>query len=212
MAFKIFKPESPLMITMTQITDVIFLSLFWLLGCIPVVTAGASFAALYDTVYRTFRKGEKNSWSRFWQVYSREWKAGILPTAVFAVLLWMVLQLVIFFWNQAVAGTVNWMVFSAVAFVGVMLLGMLSVLFPTMSRFENRIGILLKNTLLLALSNLPRTIALGFLNAVTVFVCAKLVVPLFILPALSALIGSLFLEPMFKPYMSEELALTDAAE
>ena len=79
MAFKIFKPESPLMITMTQITDVIFLSLFWLLGCIPVVTAGASFAALYDTVYRTFREGEKNSWSRFWQVYSREWKAGILP-------------------------------------------------------------------------------------------------------------------------------------
>ncbi len=212
MAFKIFKPESPLMITMTQITDVIFLSLFWLLGCIPVVTAGASFAALYDTVYRTFRKGEKNSWSRFWQVYSREWKAGILPTAVFAVLLWTVLQLVISFWNQAVAGTVNWMVFSAVAFVGVMLLGMLSVLFPTMSRFENRIGILLKNTLLLALANLPRTIALGFLNAVTVFVCAKLVVPLFILPALSALIGSLFLEPMFKPYMSEELALTDAAE
>lgn len=212
MAFKIFKPESPLMITMTQITDVIFLSLFWLLGCIPVVTAGASFAALYDAVYRTFRKGEKNSWSRFWQVYSREWKAGILPTAVFAVLLWTVLQLVISFWNQAVAGTVNWMVFSAVAFVGVMLLGMLSVLFPTMSRFENRIGILLKNTLLLALANLPRTIALGFLNAVTVFVCAKLVVPLFILPALSALIGSLFLEPMFKPYMSEELALTDAAE
>lgn len=212
MAFKIFKPESPLMITMTQITDVIFLSLFWLLGCIPVVTAGASFAALYDTVYRTFRKGEKNSWSRFWQVYSREWKAGILPTAVFAVLLWTVLQLVISFWNQAVAGTVNWMVFSAVAFVGVMLLGMLSVLFPTMSRFENRIGILLKNTLLLALANLPRTIALGFLNAVTVFACAKLVVPLFILPALSALIGSLFLEPMFKPYMSEELALTDAAE
>ena len=177
-----------------------------------MVTAGASFAALYDTAYRTFRKGEKNSWSHFWTVYRREWKAGILPTAVFAVLLWTVLQLVISFWNQAVAGTVNWMVFSAVAFVGVMLLGMLSVLFPTMSRFENRFGVLLKNTLLLALANLPRTIALGFLNAVTVFVCAKLVVPLFILPALAALIGSLFLEPMFKPYMPEQPALTDAAE
>ena len=42
----LFKPDSPLMITMNQITDTIFLSLFWLAGCFPVVTAGASLAAL----------------------------------------------------------------------------------------------------------------------------------------------------------------------
>ena len=34
---------------------------------------------------------------------------------------------------------------------------------------------------------------------------AKLVFPLFFLPALIALIGRLFLEPMFKPYMPEEI-------
>ena len=215
MAFKIFKPDNPLMITMTQITDVIFLSVFWFLGCIPVVTAGASFAALYDSVCRTFRKGEKNSWSRFWNVYGREWKASILPTVTFYVLLWAVLRLVISFWNRAVAGAVTWAVFSAVGFVGVVLLGVLSVLFPTLSRFENRFGRLLKNALLLALANLPRTVALGFVNAVTIFMCAKWVVPLFFMPALAALIGTLFLEPMFKPYMpeeDEEPEYNDAAE
>ena len=36
MASKFFRPDSPLMITMTQITDVIFLSVFWMLGCIPL--------------------------------------------------------------------------------------------------------------------------------------------------------------------------------
>ena len=46
----LFRPDSPLMITVNQITDCIFLSLFWILGCFPVVTAGASFAALYDAV------------------------------------------------------------------------------------------------------------------------------------------------------------------
>ena len=34
----LFNPESPLMVTMTQVTDCIFLSLFFVLGCIPVVT------------------------------------------------------------------------------------------------------------------------------------------------------------------------------
>ena len=32
---RLFDPQSGLMITMTQITDCIFLSLFWLLGCVP---------------------------------------------------------------------------------------------------------------------------------------------------------------------------------
>ena len=61
----IFHPDSALMITMTQITDCIFLSLFWLLGCIPVVTVGTSCAALYDAVYHGFRRGDKHSWQRF---------------------------------------------------------------------------------------------------------------------------------------------------
>ena len=34
----LFRPDSGLMITMTQLTDSIFLSLFWILGCMPVVT------------------------------------------------------------------------------------------------------------------------------------------------------------------------------
>ena len=61
---KFLNPDNALMITMTQITDCIFLSIFWLLGCIPVVTMGASFAALYDSTYRAFRKGERHSWGR----------------------------------------------------------------------------------------------------------------------------------------------------
>ena len=65
----ILRPDSALMITMNQITDCIFLSLFWILGCIPVITVGVSTAALYDSVYHTFRKGEKNSWQRFLRSY-----------------------------------------------------------------------------------------------------------------------------------------------
>ena len=42
----LFNPDSALMITMTQITDCIFLSLFWFLSCIPLVTAGAATAAM----------------------------------------------------------------------------------------------------------------------------------------------------------------------
>ncbi len=202
----LLKPDSALMITMTRITDCIFLSLFWLLCCIPVVTMGASFAALYDASYRTFRKNERNSWQRFFGVFRENWKAGIVPSVVFLAAGWGLLKGTIALWNLAVAGTMSWMLFAALAFVAVVLLGMLSILFPILSRFENSLGALLKNTVFLAMANLPRTAVLGAINAVTVFLCARLVVPLFFLPSLAALFGSFAIEPMFRPFMNDENA------
>ena len=202
----LLKPDSALMITMTRITDCIFLSLFWLLCAIPVITTGASFAALYDASYRALRKNEQNSWQRFFHVFKENWKAGILPTIVFLLACWGLMKAVIGLWNLAVAGTMSWMLFSALAFVAVVLLGILSVLFPMLSRFENSLGALLKNTVFLSLANLPRTALLGIINATVLFLCARLVVPLFFLPSLAAFFGSFAIEPMFKPYMNDENA------
>ena len=201
---KFLNPDNALMITMTQITDCIFLSLFWLIGCIPVVTIGASFAALYDSTYRGFRQGEKHCWGRFLEVFRGNWKAGILPTGVFLAVLYLLVQLLVSLWNRAVAGAVSWMVFSGGAFVGVLVLGIVSVLFPMLSRFENPLPVLLKNTVFLGLAHLPRTLALGILNAAAGLLCAFFVLPLFFLPSLAALIGSVLIEPMFKPYMPDE--------
>lgn len=200
----LFNPESQLMITMSRITDFIFLSLFWILCSFPVVTIGASFAALYDASYRTFRQGEKNSWQRFFSVFRSNWKAGIVPTILFLAAFAGLVKAVIGIWNLAVAGTISWMLFSAGAFVAVVVLGMLSVLFPVLSRFENSLGGLIKNTILLSLANLPRTVGLGMLNAVCLLLCARLIIPLFFLPAVAALISARFLEPMFQPYMPSD--------
>ena len=202
----LLNPNNSLMITMSWITDCIFLSLFWLLGCFPVVTAGASFAALYDSAFRAFRKGEKNAWQRFLKVYRDNWKAGIMPTLVIGALLWLLVRLLIGTWNGFATGAVGVAGFSGITFVAGVVLGILRVAFPMLSRFENSLIGLLKNTLLISLANLPRTIALGIVNAATVFLCIRFVVPMFFLPALAALIGSLFIEPMFKPYMPQEEA------
>lgn len=200
----LFRPDSGLMITMTQITDCIFLSLFWLLGCIPVVTVGTSCAALYDAVCRGFRKGDKHPWQRFWQVFRENWKAGLVPTVLFLAALCLLVKAMILVWNAAALGRISWMLFSAAAFLGITALGILSLTFPVLSRFENSLVGLLKNTLLLALANLPRTIALGIVNAAAVLLCARFVFPLFFLPALATLISTLLVEPMFRPFLPKE--------
>lgn len=207
----LFKPDSGLMITMSQITDCIFLSLFFFLGCVPVVTAGASLTALYDAVFHAFRKGDKHSWQRFFSSFRTNLKGSLLPNLLFLAVLaaagWGVIQL----WNGAVGGSVSWALFAAGAFLAAVVLGILSVLFPMLSRFENPTAVLLKNTLFLSLANLPRTLCLGLLNAASLLLCVRYVVPLFFLPALAALTGTLFIEPMFKPYLPEEPASSEDA-
>lgn len=201
---RLFDPDNALMITMTRITDCIFLSLFWLLGSFPVLTVGISTAALYDAVYYGFRKKDRHPWSRFFKSYRQNLIAGLLPG--FTLLLgtgamgFGMIQL----WNAAVAGSMSWAVFAGGAFVAVILLGIFSVLAPMLSRFENSFGTLLKNTLLLALANLPRTLILGILNAAVLLLCIRFIFPVFFLPAAAALLGSFLIEPMFKPYLPEE--------
>lgn len=202
----LLNPNNSLMITMTWITDCIFLSLFWILGCIPVVTVATSFAALYDSAFKTYRAGEKHGWQRFWRVYRDNWKAGILPSVAVLVVFGVVLFGEIAFWNRAVAGEISFMLFAASAFLAVLVLGILSLVCPILSRFENGFLGILRNSFLLGLANLPRTLLLGMLNTLTVILCAKYVFPLFFLPALSALIGSIFIEKMFKPFMPGEEA------
>ena len=199
----LLRPDSPLMITVSQLTDCIFLSLFWILGCFPVVTIGASFAALYDATFRGFRKGEKNSWQRFYKTFRGSWKQGILPTILVGAGFWGLLKGMIALWNMAAVGQMSMMVFSGCALVGVLGVGILSLVFPVLSRFENSLAGLLRNALLLALANMPRTLGLGLVNTVAGFLCLRFIVPMFFLPALAALIGSLFIEPMFKPFMEE---------
>ncbi len=200
----LFRPDSPLMITMSRITDCIFLSLFWILCCMPVVTMGAAFAALYDGCYYAFRKGSRHSWQRFFHTFRGSWKQGILPTLVLGGLVTGLGWAMIKIWNAAVYGQLSWAVFAGAALAAVVLFGMVSLVFPMLSRFENSTGALLKNSLLLSLANLPRTLLLGVINALAVFACVNWVFPLFFLPGLAALLGSFCLEPMFRPYMPEE--------
>ena len=198
----LLNPENGLMITLAQIADCFFLSLFFFLGCFPLVTAGAAACGLYDAVRRCFREHEPRPWKRFWDTFLRDLKASILPSLLLLAAVWFGVKGMVGLWNGAVAGAVSWPVFSGVGFLAVTAAGVLSVLFPMLSRFDNPLPVLLKNAVLLSLGNMPRTIGLGILNTLTAWLCARWIFPLLFLPAVSALISTYLLEPMFRPYLT----------
>lgn len=208
---RLFNPDNELMRIMTWITDCIFLSLFWLLACIPVVTIGAATAALYDAAYYAYRRQEKNSWQRFGRSLLRNLKSSLVPSVLALAILLLAAKGLIHVWNGAVASG-QWIGFAAAAFAGLVLLGILSIIFPLLSRFENSFGQLLSNSVRLGLGNLPRTIGLGIVAALMIWLCLWFVVPIFLLPCLAAVVSSIFIEPMLRPYLPEDFFAEEGEE
>ena len=161
-------------------------------------------AALYDSAWRTFRKGEKHSWQRFFHSFRQNLKPALIPTVIFLAAAAGVIRGGILLWNSAVYGNISWAVAAGCGVVLLIPAGMGSLLFPLLSRFETTAAQLLGNTVRLGLANLPLTMGLGLVNLMAVLLCARYVFPLFFLPALASLISSLLIEPMLKPYMPSE--------
>ncbi len=204
MARSFFHPDNALMITIGQITDCIFLSLFWLLGCFPVITAGAAAAALYDGVYYGFRRGDKHCWRRFFYAFRQNLKSSLLPGVVVLAAAAALVRIGVWLWNGAVHGQISWAVFSGAAFVMLVLVGIGSILFPLLSRFETTTAQLFSNTVRLGMAHLPRTVALGLINGAAIWFCVRLVIPLFLLPGVATLVSTWLIEPMLQPYMPQE--------
>ncbi len=79
---KLFDNEGPVIVTLEKCGQLILLSVLWLLGTVPLVTACASTAALYETVLRTVRGPEGNTARVFWTSFKRYLPKGVVLSIV----------------------------------------------------------------------------------------------------------------------------------
>lgn len=70
--------DSPVIATGIKITNLLILNLFWLLGCLPVVTIGVSTIAAYTVTLKIVEDREGSSMTvQFWKAYVQNLKHGI---------------------------------------------------------------------------------------------------------------------------------------
>ncbi len=198
--------DNGLVITMNWITDCLFLSMLWLLFSVFLLPLGPATAALYDAAVHTFRKGEKVVYRRFFRSLKRNLKIGIpagliaLAAGAAGIKIWNLIGAMA---SESQMGyTLLWGYFVVLLVV----LGMLSFLFPLLSRFETNLPRLFGNCVLMCMANLPKTMALSLLGAVTIWICMWLWWPVIFMPCLWAVAASFFIEPVFAPFLSSEQA------
>ena len=208
----IFNPENGFWRVTGKIVDAALLSLFWIVCSLPVFTLGPATAALYKTSVKCLRGDETKSWSMFFLTFKENFKVGALTSLVVAAIAAALVYLHSLAYNAAAQDT-SWTVFYyCYTFLLLLPLGAACYVFPVLSRFEMGVGALVSNCVKLAMVHLPSTAAMAVWLWLAQTVFLRWPVTFIVIPSLTALFQSLFLERIFAPYIRAQLGAEDEDE
>ena len=142
--------------------DLILLNILWLVCCLPIVTIGASTAAMHSVARKMAACEHYTVWSGFWHGFRENWKQATAVTVILgAVLLISWADFTIGLNNPGLTGI-------ACQVIGVlgMIAGVftLTLAFPVLTRYRLSLRTVLKNAALLSLAN-PHIVLVGLAAA-----------------------------------------------
>lgn len=206
-----FSHNSKFSQTVNQILDCLFLCLIWIVSSLPVITIGASVTALYHTADRVLRREEGSIWKEYWRVFRRDFKRA---TGLWGIMVIIFAILASNFFAAFSAGVSNESLVVGLQICVVFLTALMTIWlqcwFPYLSRFDDPVKMILKNTLAIMLAETKVALRLLLLFVIVVATDALLAV---YVPVLSvampvAYVGALnrILEPLFARYIAQQKA------
>jgi len=128
------------------------LNICFVIGCLPVITIGASITALYAMCIRIQEDEEETVVSGFIHEFKRSFKQSTL--AFLAILLALFVMFFEFLLVKKTTGFIS-NFYTGVLYVEVVFLALaIPFLFPLIARFNNKVGVSIRNSLILAVSYL----------------------------------------------------------
>lgn len=205
----IFNIDSGFNRALARIADMVLLSFYWLICCLPIVTIGASTTALYYACMKRHLEEGTNT-RNFFHAFIRDLKQSlVLELIVIGVAAMLVGDLYILPQMNIPLGGVVQVILTVTAIIGV---AMLSYLFPLLARFENTMMQRLCNALLMSLMNFHYTLIILVVNCAPLLVMFFLpdlfvaVIPLVVLvwPGAAAFINAKIFLKIFAQYERQE--------
>ena len=193
----VFRPYGLVWTILNTITDILGLSLLWLLCSLPLVTIAPATTALYDAVVHGIRHKEGGAYRRFFKTFRAEWKTGIPVTllwgAVLAGLGYVMTVLLV------MAGQDSRFTVYAGVYFGLLLLplGCACWSVTIQSRFAFSFLNLTKTALRMTLGKLPRSFCMAASTLGLLWFTLHYPIWAFAAPACLVLLWSVFTEPVF---------------
>ena len=146
----------------SRFSSLAVLNLLFLCTCIPVFTIGAALTALYDVVFRMDTEREGKLVSAYFRAFTANFRQSTPIWLLFLLVIAASCGNAVIFsgWGSLTGQILS--VICVVILINVLLI--LAYCFPLLSQFDNTIPNTLKNSLLLSVGNLPRTLVVTVIN------------------------------------------------
>lgn len=202
----LFNLESPLMQMLTRIGDMILLNVLFLICSIPVITLGASLAAMHKMLQEIVYETDSSTVKGFFRAFRDNFKQA---TLVWLVILLVIVSLfcdyllIITYFSGSAA--VKWMLILLAALV-ILVSCICGYMIPLLVRYENSLRQHLNNAIILSVIKLPRTLGLLALNFLPLIILVlnlnvflqTLIFWIFIGFSFTTYMQTLLLQPVFR--------------
>lgn len=175
-----FKLDGKFADFMTTLANVFILNICFLIGCLPVITAGTSVTAAFSVALKIYESRDAHVIKSFWKAYLENMKHGIALTFIFGLLFFgIVFDFVFAFPSQEGGRVLDFGMFElqiaphddtlAVFFFTIGIIVLLVTLlhmiyvFPLEARYEDRLWNTFSNARKIGLKYFGRTILIGVL-------------------------------------------------
>ncbi len=215
---RLFNMDSPLMRTLSAVADMIWMSILWVLCSLPVVTIGASTAALYRVMFN--KHAEKASGtSVFFHAFQENFKKATIMWMILLVI-GLILPFDWYFVFRDTPATLEYIMGAVLLLVTYIVVFTAIYAFPMTAYLENSVKGILKNSLLLGIGNAPYTLLMCLLMLVPAAVFLFLPKAFFLLfplwffmwPGLLCYIESYLVEKVFLKHIPKSEADLPAAD
>lgn len=200
-----FDPNNWFWRNVSRAGDLLGLSLCWIFCSLPLFTAGAATAALYDAVAHCVRREERGTFVRYFRSFRDNFLPSLPATLVFlaveGLLLWM---RSVTYWMAVEGDGIAGVLFYADFIFACIPLAAWLMAVTTLSRFTFRGRDLIVTALKLTIRHLPTAALVTVIALAAGLLVRRLVIPIALLPGVAALIISLPLERLFKRYQEAE--------
>ena len=200
-----FNLDSPFMVFLSNLTDVVILNVLCLICCIPIVTIGSSITAMHYVTLKMVREEEGYVVKSFFKAFKENFKQATIAWLAFLAITVVFLLDYRILKASAMGNNGIFLIVIGAIYLFVCLTTMY--IFPLLSRFENTLMQTVKNALFMSILHIFKTIVMAVIYIIP-FVLLPLhfnLILVFLIIGVSgpAYINSYIWKSIFKKYEPE---------
>lgn len=200
---RLFNVNNPLMRALSKLFDIGWLSLIYVVFCVPLVTIGAATTSLYYVSAKVLRKDRGYVWSEFWHSFKLNFKPATLIWLIFAAIYGLLYFNFTTFNTSNAAGGYLVGAYIALAFI---VTCVASYAFCLLSRFNMNVRGILRYALYMSFRHFLHTLcflAILFVAGFGIYAGFRVQLPIFLLfvPGLGSFLYTFPMEHLLKKYM-----------